>query len=207
MHKRTAQEIANFFGVYVAQDESGTWYGYPEKPEIFGDNPFWGNGDTPGLCFESDFVETPEDIDWKDSLCEPKSNPTAEASNLKAEENHKYMQPLEQLVDEIRKYYSSVKERYVKTNNTEPLLSLTGQLYALAGVLAIIAQLDDSAQEEQVPHQSEVYTNKEYKIVSGQTLGNLEDAVNKMLYKGYLPSGSTIQISSGAFIQTMMRGI
>ena len=110
-------------------------------------------------------------------------------------------------MDEIRKYYSSVKERYVKTNNTEQLLSLTGQLYALEGVLAIIAQLDDSAQEEQVPHQSEVYTNKEYKIVSGQTLGNLEDAVNKMLYKGYLPSGSTIQISSGAFIQTMMRGI
>ena len=207
MHKRPAQEIANFFGVYVAQDESGTWYGYPEKPEIRGANPFWGNGDSPGLCFESDFVESPEDIDWKDSLCEPKSNTTAEAKDLKTEGNHKYMQPLERLVDEIRKYYSSVRERYGKADSTEQFLCLKGQLYALEGVLAIIAQLDDSAQEEQVPHQSEVYTNKEYKIISEQTLGRLEDAVNKMLYKGWLPSGSTIQISSGAFIQTMMRGI
>ena len=66
MIKRTPQEIADFFQCYVAKDKSGYWYAYKEKPTEE-DNYFerW-------YISITEMVDCKDDIDWKDSLCEPR---------------------------------------------------------------------------------------------------------------------------------------
>ena len=75
MVKRTLQEIADFFGCWVAVDESRLMvYGYHSEPKL-GSNTFNGEfiGGVGSLEFISDLPE-----DWKDSLTAPSETPFKE---------------------------------------------------------------------------------------------------------------------------------
>ena len=68
MIKRGPQEIADFFGCYVAQNEKGAWYIYANKPDMIPATDhargYWNsvNDSCSYLLYESLFV--PENHDW-----------------------------------------------------------------------------------------------------------------------------------------------
>lgn len=72
MIKRTPQEIADFFGCYVAQDEAGCFMIYSEKPEfiledeMYGVKNVWVMANKPEGVFEyiTSLVDVPEDHDF-----------------------------------------------------------------------------------------------------------------------------------------------
>lgn len=71
MIKRTPQEIADFFQCYVAQDESGEWYMYKDKPMRNEDRGIWvGSIDDP-LRIPWMTIDIPADHDWT-HLYEPR---------------------------------------------------------------------------------------------------------------------------------------
>ena len=75
MKQRTLQEIADFFGCWVAIDESRLMvYGYHSKPKL-GSDSFYGEfiGGVGHLEIISDLPE-----DWKDSVTGPKEPPFKE---------------------------------------------------------------------------------------------------------------------------------
>lgn len=63
MIKRTPQEISDFFGCYVAQDDERNWWIYENKPFLDGD--CWQSD---GKCFEVEEylieIDVPEDHIW-----------------------------------------------------------------------------------------------------------------------------------------------
>ena len=62
MIKRTPQEIADFFGGYVAQDKSDRWYVYQKRPRISIDTWDSNGGD---ICIiGDDLLDIPADHDW-----------------------------------------------------------------------------------------------------------------------------------------------
>ena len=75
MIKRTLQEIADFFGCWVAVDESRLMvYGYYSKPKL-GSNTFYG--EFVGVVGTPEIIsDLPED--WKDSVTGPKEPPFKE---------------------------------------------------------------------------------------------------------------------------------
>ena len=75
MIKHTLQEIADFFGCWVAVDASGLMvYGYHSEPKL-GSTTFYGEfiGGVGSLEIISDLPE-----DWKDSLTAPSERPFKE---------------------------------------------------------------------------------------------------------------------------------
>lgn len=65
MIKRGPQEIADFFGCYIAQDEDGDWYMYKDKPMRNEDRGIWvGSIDDP-LRIPYMTVEIPSNHFWK----------------------------------------------------------------------------------------------------------------------------------------------
>ena len=71
MIKRTPQDIADFYGCYVAQDESGEWYMYKDKPMRNEDRGIWvGSIDDP-LRIPWMTIDIPADHDWT-HLYEPR---------------------------------------------------------------------------------------------------------------------------------------
>ena len=78
MIKHTLQEIADFFGCWVAVDENSPLiYGYRSEPRVSRspDNTFYGN--LIGSVCNADFIsDLPED--WKDSLTAPSELPFKE---------------------------------------------------------------------------------------------------------------------------------
>ena len=62
MRKRTPQEIADFFGCYIAQDRDGSWYLYDEKPIEWS---VYGTWSTEKAAIKiNELVITPECHDW-----------------------------------------------------------------------------------------------------------------------------------------------
>ena len=71
MIKRGPQEMADFFGCYVAQDEDGGWYMYKDKPIRNEDRGIWvGSIDDP-LMIPYMTVEIPDNHLWT-MLYEPR---------------------------------------------------------------------------------------------------------------------------------------
>lgn len=72
MIKRTPQEIADFFGCYVAMDKilGSGWYGYALKPHR--ENTLWfsHNEDPLQLYIPSELINIPANHDWT-KLYEP----------------------------------------------------------------------------------------------------------------------------------------
>lgn len=69
MIKRKPQEIADFFGCYVAMDVDGVWCAYSEKPQIDRIGDCW-DGVYNYLCLEPEFIDIPANHDWT-TLYEP----------------------------------------------------------------------------------------------------------------------------------------
>lgn len=72
MIKRKPQEIADFFGCYVAMNESGCWHIFPKEPKK--SNRYWRGGGNKGflgaLDAPIDLVDTPANHNWT-TLYEP----------------------------------------------------------------------------------------------------------------------------------------
>ena len=69
MIKRTPQEIADFFGCYVAMNVDGDWFAYSEEPLIDRTRDCW-DGFYNYLCLEPEFINPPANHDWT-TLYEP----------------------------------------------------------------------------------------------------------------------------------------
>ena len=70
MIKRTPQEIADFFGCYVAMDKSGRWYVYRNKPERREKDSFWFEPLSFSLYLNDSLIDIPASHDWT-TLYEP----------------------------------------------------------------------------------------------------------------------------------------
>ena len=98
MIKRTPQEIADFFQCYVAQNESGYFKIYSEKPEfileneMYGVKNVWVMANKPEGVFEyiTNLVDVPEDHDFH-RLYEPNlsEKPTGSAPHQSEVHTHK----------------------------------------------------------------------------------------------------------------------
>lgn len=64
MIERTPQEIADFFGCYVAQDECGEWWVYENKPILKEDHWMSSNEDAFEIEDLPIEIEVPEDHVW-----------------------------------------------------------------------------------------------------------------------------------------------
>lgn len=68
MIKRTPQEIADFFGCYVAQDDKGAWYAYANKPDMIPATDhvrgYWNSVDDSCSCLLYECLFVPENHDW-----------------------------------------------------------------------------------------------------------------------------------------------
>ena len=70
MIKRTPQEIADFFGCYVAMIADDHWHAFKSKPEI-SETGYWGYGYQSGsLYIKPEFINPPASHDWH-TLYEP----------------------------------------------------------------------------------------------------------------------------------------
>lgn len=79
IHKRTPQEIADFFNCYVAMDEDGYWYLYNEEPIIGKDDFSWstancGTGDILSISESFLLLNAEEDHNWR-TLYRPHREP------------------------------------------------------------------------------------------------------------------------------------
>ena len=73
MIKRTPQEIADFYGCYVAQDKSGDWYLYEKAPVADLSEAIWRDGGRSAETPHEAFMAVPENHDWT-KLYEPQGN-------------------------------------------------------------------------------------------------------------------------------------
>lgn len=79
VHKRTPQEIADFFNCYVAMDEDGYWYLYNEEPIIGKDDFSWstancGTGEILSVSESFLLLNAEEDHNWR-TLYRPHREP------------------------------------------------------------------------------------------------------------------------------------
>lgn len=72
MIKRTPQEIADFFGCYVAQDTTGYWFVYENKPRPSAIYKLWNCSTGDRSCILSRLIDVPFNHDWR-CLYEPQS--------------------------------------------------------------------------------------------------------------------------------------
>lgn len=73
MIKRTPQEIADFYGCYVAQDKDGDWYIYEKAPVADLSEAIWRDGGRSAETPHEAFMAVPENHDWT-KLYEPQGN-------------------------------------------------------------------------------------------------------------------------------------
>ena len=153
MIKRTPQEIADFFQCYVAQDESGEWYMYKDKPMRNEDRGIWvGSIDDP-LRIPYMTVEIPDNHFWT-ILYEPQS---ADSDNKEA---------------------SCSEKAPVSENKPD--------------------------------HLGEVYTHKEYRIVTAHKEIDSESfakGVMAWVERGWIPTGGISFDKQGCPYQAMVRGV
>lgn len=78
VHRRTPQEIADFFGCYVAMDEDGSWHLFTEEPSLITDvKEIWmpKNSRIYIYLFINDaFLSKPNPINWR-TLYRPHKEP------------------------------------------------------------------------------------------------------------------------------------
>ena len=159
MIKRGPQEIADFFGCYVAQDEDGGWYMYKDKPMRNEDRGIWvGSIDDP-LRIPYMTVEIPDNHFWT-ILYEP--------------------QP-----------YS---EKSADSNNKEASCSEKAPV-----------------SENKPDHTSEIYTEKEFKLIPAFDPARLEAMISDYLNDGFTLYGNPFVVEDRKYgpmiIQAIARGV
>lgn len=159
MIKRDPQEVADFLGVYVAQDEDGDWYIFCEKPELNNSCNVWSGGWY--MLLNPDIIAIPKAHNWR-LLYEP------QGKQEKSEGNS---------------LNSGKKD---------------GSCYQ-----------DFADSDNYAPHQSEVYTNKEYCVVAASDFESLKKRVQNMMNSEWKPQGGIVveHLKEVFFYQAMVRGI
>lgn len=154
MIKRSPQEIADFFGCYVAQDMSDRWYAYQKKPHMERKNT-WVTDDGGSICMiGDDLFDIPDNHDWT-VLYEPRTTCEKRMENARA--------------------------THEERTNPE--------------------------------HIREVYTHKEYRIVSAVAdTEDLDTKVNSLIAEGWKPQGGVAIMQHDdnhydTFYQAMVRGV
>ena len=80
MNRRTPQEIADFFGSYVASDRNGQWFMFKVKPDINKAQGWWTAGkEEEESMLSHRMVIVPSNHDWT-HLYEPHSDNKSESS-------------------------------------------------------------------------------------------------------------------------------
>lgn len=143
MIRRKPQEIADFFGCYVAMNQDGAWYIFEEKPER--QERTWRINNKRFAYLHSKLIDIPYPCDWK-RLYEPCVLLPNKNARKTHEETHEF------------------------------------------------------------PHQSEVYTHTEYRVIANEDESTLVENVNAYLAKGWIPIGG-ICVNDFGFLQAMVRGI
>lgn len=75
MIKRTPQEVADFFQVYVAKEKNGEWRLYTDKPHIDNGYGLWVDEERTfkyAPFISNSLISDEDDVDWQESLCEPR---------------------------------------------------------------------------------------------------------------------------------------
>lgn len=67
---------------WIAQDESGVWFFYPIKPEIYPSTNRWDNGNNDWYSLSQ--FKLPKFSDWKESLYQIKKGKLIECQNVKS---------------------------------------------------------------------------------------------------------------------------
>ena len=127
MIKRGPQEIADFFGCYVAQNEKGAWYIYANKPDMIPATDhargYWNsvNDSCSYLLYESLFV--PENHDWT-HLYEPHPYSEKSADSINKEASYSEKAPVsENKPDHLGEVYTHKEYRVEHHTELTPLMS------------------------------------------------------------------------------------
>ena len=201
MIKRSPQEIADFFQCYVAQDENGLWYINGCKPELKIEKGYWKPQRTPDdfeINIFSILVSAPADHDWT-HLYEPQMSLKSENSVLDT-----WNQP--------ETTENSVITSETGTNQQEEASAKTSEIGSnyqkpTDSDNKPDSYYQDSPKVDNKPgHLGEVYTHKEYEVVSTVSKPSLISTVNSLMKDGWRPQGGA-SYSSGLFYQAMVRGV
>jgi len=100
MTKRALQEIADFFGCWVAIDSDEGAFLYNKKPTMFEHDGVW---DVPEECaIRLDFILYDYSGDWKDSLTAPSEPPFKEGDPVPTLPQIAKKDPRKAMLDDIR---------------------------------------------------------------------------------------------------------
>lgn len=166
MIKRTPQEIADFFGCYVAQDDKGAWYAYANKPDMIPATDhvrgYWNSVDDSCSCLLYECLFVPENHDWTE-LYEPQGKEGKTSGKFPCSDN------------KSKDCYS-----------------------------------DQAVSENKPAHLGEVYTHKEYRIVTAHKEIDSESfakGVMAWVERGWIPTGGISFDKQGCPYQAMVRGV
>ena len=115
MIKRTLQEIADFFGCWVAMDSNGEFYAYRSRPTI--DKNHWFASETDNLELVTHFVEYSGD--WKDSLTAPSEPPFKEGELLICIEDDSLITPFRANLDDFSHWRRPTEAEWKKLRGEE----------------------------------------------------------------------------------------
>ena len=162
MIKRTPQEIADFFGCYVAQDKDGDWYIYEKAPALELFDAMWKDGGRSAKTPHEAFMAVPDDHDWT-HLYEPQGKEGKTSGKFPCSDN------------KSKDCYS-----------------------------------DQAVSENKPDHLGEVYTHKEYRIVTAHKEIDSESfakGVMAWVERGWIPTGGISFDKQGCPYQAMVRGV
>ena len=157
MIKRTPQEIAYFFQCYVAQDGTGYWFVYENRPQPSSRYEIWSCPVGDRCCILGKLIDAHSDHDWT-MLYEPYSTKPADPDNKEA--------------------------------------SYSGKA---------------PVSENKPDHTSEIYTEKEFKLIPAFDPARLEAMISDYLNDGFTLYGNPFVVEDRKYgpmiIQAMVRGV
>lgn len=105
MIKRTPQDIADFFGCYVAQTYNGDWFVHTDKPVMH--KGAWVSHT--GIGFPNQMVEAPDDHDW---IILYKPGPVSEKADSDNDESDVYKEGRNPITDAPHQSAVHVHQEY-----------------------------------------------------------------------------------------------
>lgn len=186
MIKRTPQEIADFFQLYVAMNENGAWYGFGVRPIM--EESTWRVNNKGFTFIPEGMIDIPFTHDWK-HIYEPRSlSEKADSYNYEGD-LYKEIRDLIKFLKEIQDYKGKTEEDLLRY---ESITSGTSKPV-------------DS------PHIGEVYIHKnEYNVVcgyKGMAMDTFIKGVMAWVGGGWTPIGGISFDKDGHMYQAMVRGV
>ena len=192
MIKRTPQEIADFFQCYVAQDESGEWYMYKDIPIRNNCRGIWVGSIEDPLRFPYKVVEIPSNHFWT-HLYEPRKSIKSENSVL-----------------DTRNQPETAENSVITSDSGTNQQGANYQKEADSDNKPDSYYQDSPISDNKPGHLGEVYTHKEYRIVTAHKEIDSESfakGVMAWVERGWIPTGGISFDKQGCPYQAMVRGI